>query len=112
MNQQRYIPEQKQVIDEILGGVTGVSERKTFGHPAYYIRGKMFATMMETGVALKLPEDTVAELVAQGHQPLSHGGPPVRGWVVLTVPDAAQLRDCTPLIEQSVGYVSSQVAAG
>lgn len=112
MNEQRFIPEQKQVIDALLGGVPGVSERKTFGHPAYYIRGKMFASLMENGVALKLPDAAVAELVAQGHLPLSHGGPPVKGWVVLAVEAADRLRDYAPLIEQSVGYVLAQAEAG
>ncbi len=111
MNDQRFIPEQKQVIDAILSGVPGVSERKTFGHPAYYVRGKMFASLIEDGVALKLPEAAVADLVAQGHMPLSHGGPPIKGWVVLTV-EADHLRDYTPIIEQAVGHVLAQAAAG
>lgn len=110
MNTQRYIPEQKQAIDSILKDVPGITERKTFGHPAYYVRGKMFASLMENGVALKLPANDAASLVAQGHSPLTHGGPPIKGWVVLSS-DAAHLRDYAHLIEQSVAYVMAQVGA-
>ncbi|SRR5690606_30946493 len=113
MAEGRFNPAHKRVIDSILDGVPGVTERKTFGHPAYYIRGKMFAALVEDGLALKLPQDVVEELVRQATcMPWAPGGVPMGGWVQIVLPDAEAYRDYTPYLEQSVGYVSQQAARG
>lgn len=113
MAEGRFNPTQKRVIDSILDGMPGVSERKTFGHPAYYIRVKMFATLAEDGLALKLPYDVVEELVRQAVcMPWVPGGAAMGSWFHIVLPDAEAYRSYTSYLEQSVEYVSQQAARG
>jgi hypothetical protein len=54
----------KAALDKLLLRMPGVTTGKAFGYPAYKINGKPFAFVESTGVALKLPEGRIRELVA------------------------------------------------
>ncbi|MFN8376622.1 MAG: TfoX/Sxy family protein [Anaerolineae bacterium] len=51
------------ILDDMLLRIPGVSVRKTFGSPGYYVEGKMFACVFGDSIALKLPEATIAEVL-------------------------------------------------
>ena len=60
--------------------------RVVFGHRAYLRGHRMFAYLIEGGVAVGgLPVADRAELVAQGVRPVVRGGEEIRGWHVLPV---------------------------
>ncbi|NLX11494.1 MAG: MmcQ/YjbR family DNA-binding protein [Chloroflexi bacterium] len=110
----RYKPDHKTVIDALLLGVEGISTRQMFGHPGYQIAGKMFAYLMEEGVAVKLPPEAVQAMLKQPHvvpfTPM--GGTPMRGWVQINLPDADGYRAYSGIFEQAVEYVLEQAATG
>jgi hypothetical protein len=63
---ERYLPENKDVIDSILLKIPGVKGGKAFGYPAYKVNGKVFAFVGGEGVAIKLSERRVIELLSTG----------------------------------------------
>ncbi len=56
-----------------------------FGHPAYYVGGKLFASVYGDVAAVKVPEDLANELLQKKHitsfQPM--GRPKMREWIQL-----------------------------
>ena len=58
---------------------------KMFGHPAYYVKGRLFACVYGDIVGLKLPEQMAADLVSRGEadpfQP--YGKRRMREWIQL-----------------------------
>ncbi len=65
MTKSRFNEDIKEIIDSILLDFPEVEVGKAFGYPAYYVNGKMFACIYEDGVSIKVPEETVSELVGQ-----------------------------------------------
>lgn len=60
---ERYRPEHKDMIDSILLQMPGAKGGKAFGYPAYKVNGKVFAFVGGAGMAIKLPEARVNELL-------------------------------------------------
>ena len=56
--------EHKTVLDELLLGHSHVRSGKMFGFPAYYVDKKLCICLYEQGVGIKLPETSVAKLLA------------------------------------------------
>lgn len=72
-------------LDALLLRAPGVRRGRMFGHPAYYVKGRMFACVYGDVVGLKLPEQAAAALVARGDaQPFQpHGKRRMREWIQL-----------------------------
>lgn len=58
-----YDLEQKAAVDELLLDMPGVKGGKAFGYPAYKVNGKVFAFVGSNGMAIKLTEKRVSELI-------------------------------------------------
>ncbi len=110
MNPLRYNPDHKTVMDAMLLGVPGVEAGQMMGHPGYKIAGKMFAFLMEDGVAIKLPEEACRELLARPQViPFAPGGgTPMRHWVQVNLPDAASYTGYQSYFELAVEFVLDQ----
>lgn len=101
------------ILDEMLLRVPGVYARKTFGSPAYYVEGKMFACVFGDSIALKLPEATIAEVLKRDDAgPFEPGGKMMmRGWVRIHRTDSSHYREDEALLLQALEYVTELAKA-
>lgn len=58
----------KEILDELLLGVPGVTGGQAFGYPAYKVGRKIFAFVGGSGLCIKLNEARVSELVAENDE--------------------------------------------
>jgi hypothetical protein len=71
-----------------FGGTPGVTRAKVFGYAALKIHGKVFATVADGRLVVKLPPERITELIAQGHGQTFIGyGKVMRGWIQLITTD-------------------------
>ncbi|HLY67549.1 MAG TPA: TfoX/Sxy family protein [Chloroflexota bacterium] len=57
------------LFDEVCPTAAGVERRKMFGYPAVFTNGHMFAGLHGANVVLRLPDEPLAEFMAQGGTP-------------------------------------------
>lgn len=101
----------KQIIDDLVLGMPGVKGGKAFGYPAYKVNGKVFAFVGERGVAIKLPESRVNELlnVDPSVQPFEvSDGIIWREWAYIERGEPSDYRQDVTLLEEAVEYVASK----
>ncbi|MBT7757850.1 MAG: hypothetical protein HN732_11020, partial [Rhodospirillaceae bacterium] len=97
------------VADACLPANCQISYKSVFAAVGAYANGKIFMSCGKFGVALKLPDDTCAALIAAGTgKPLKYfeKGHVKRNYAVLpdsTLQDKAPTRD---LVRQSAAYVT------
>jgi len=101
------------ILDDILLRVPGVYARKTFGSPAYYVEGKMFACVFGDSIALKLPEATIVEVLKREDAgPFQPGGKMMmRGWVRIHRSDSSHYREDEALLLQALEFVTELAKA-
>ena len=86
-------PDLHAALAACVAGRKGVTTKLTFGCPAFYAGGKMFAAVVRDGVLLKLPPGNAADLLAANKaMPFTPGGKTMGGWVVVPAVDARQVR--------------------
>jgi hypothetical protein len=108
----RHSEQHKAVLDDLLMGIPGVTAKKMFGCPAYFIAGKAFVCVFEESVAIKLPKDQIdAVLKRSDAKPFAPGGQPMGGWVTITHKHSADYRGELGLMTNAVEYVAEQAAA-
>jgi hypothetical protein len=99
----------KAFLDELLLVIPGVSARKTFGAPAYYIEGKMFACVHGEGVVLKLPAETLTDVFKRDDVvTFDPGGQGVvmGGWVKINRKDSTGYGEDEALFHEAIEYVA------
>jgi hypothetical protein len=109
MSQEKFKPENKEVLDAILLEMPGVKPGQMFGYPAYFVNGKLFACLYEEGVAIKIPENKAQELVGREgiiyFQP--QGRRKMREWIQINREDPEEYRDDGEIFLNSIRYVAS-----
>jgi predicted DNA-binding protein (MmcQ/YjbR family) len=106
-----YRDDHKQVLDELLLPMPGVQGGKAFGYPAYKVNGKVFAFVGGGGIALKLPPERVAALLAEqgAYQPFEPAAGRVwKQWISIDRDRSPDYRTDLPLMEESHGFVAEQ----
>lgn len=106
-----YKEENKTVVDALVLDIPGVKGGKAFGYPAYKVKGKVFAFVGEVGIALKLPEDRVAELVNDQAEirPFEvTDGVIWKQWVYIERKNAEDYRQDVSLMEEAIAFVGAQ----
>jgi hypothetical protein len=98
------------VLEDLFGGRPDVRRGKMFGLPAFSTGGKVFATVMGDGVALKLPPETIARLADAEIAPFEVMGKKMGGWIQISRPEAESYAADAPLFETSIGYVAEQAS--
>lgn len=79
-----------------------------FGHPAYYVRGKLFASLYMDGVCVKLPETRVKELLRkEEYKPFQPMGRTMKGWVLITHKNSKEYLNDKPIFKESIQYIAS-----
>lgn len=103
-----YNPDHKQVLDDILLGIPGVTAGSMFGFPAYFVGKKLFACVSGDGVGVKvatpLAEELVTRLDVIPFQP--YGKPRMKNWVQVNRSRSEDYAGDAPVFRASVAYVS------
>jgi hypothetical protein len=106
-----YNEAHKQIIDDLVLGMPGVKGGKAFGYPAYKVNGKVFAFVGESGIAIKLPEARVNELldIDPSVKPFEvSDGSIWREWAFIERETSSDYRQDITLLEESAEYVASK----
>lgn len=97
------------VVRELLAGRPEVRERRMFGLPGFMVAGKMFASVYGDGLTLKLPKDTVQEVLsrpdARPFAPMP--GRTMREWVLIVHDDPAAFAEDVALLEAAIEFVAN-----
>ncbi|MHA1200388.1 MAG: hypothetical protein ACTSQF_13780 [Candidatus Heimdallarchaeaceae archaeon] len=109
MSKFSYDEELKEIFDAFLLEIPDVHPGKVFGMPGYYVGGKLFASIYESGLVLKLPKTLCDELIQNkdGYDFFAPLGNNMKQWVVLTKDDPENFEDEMDLILQSTEFVNS-----
>ena len=107
MSKFSFDEEIKEIIDEILLDMPDVEPGHVFGMPGYYINGKLFASIYESGLTLKLPKKKCKDLVENidGFDAFAPLGNVMKEWVHLTKDDPNSFEDEIELMIQSMNFV-------
>jgi hypothetical protein len=105
---EKFNPEHKVVLDELLLGNPLVRAGKMFGFPAYYVRKKLCICLYEQGIGVKLPEQSVVKLLEIDpnvipFQPL--GRRKMREWVQINLDISEDYRQYISVFEESIAYI-------
>jgi hypothetical protein len=96
----------------LLASEPDVQLGQMMGHPVFYYappgaKRKMFACVYGPGAALKLPAETIAELLEDSQYALfTPMGRPMRGWLVAPLSSETDAQDAEELVRQALDYVS------
>lgn len=95
-------------IAELLAEHPEASPRAMFGHPGFAVGGKMFATLYDDGVAVKVPESVAQAAIARPHvEPFRPYGKSMREWVLITHDHLAAYAGDLDLFEAAIAYVAA-----
>lgn len=108
MAKAKFRIEHKKVLDSFLLDIPIVKPGKMYGHPAYYIGGKLFASLFMEGVCIKVPESLVNELIKrEGIEPFRPMGKKMREWILITRDKSEEYLNDQEIFEKSIEYVAS-----
>ena len=96
------------VLTPMLENLPGVVIGKKLNSANFTIRKKVFAFTKDSGVVLKLPPETVRELVRTRAALLVMGKRTMKEWVVIHYKDATDARKHLGLFKEAMDYVSSK----
>ncbi|MDK3162035.1 MmcQ/YjbR family DNA-binding protein [Anaerolineae bacterium CFX9] len=97
-----------ELISEVIGQMPGVRASRAFGHPCFKVDGRIFCFVGEDGIALKLTEKRIAQLVEQDEvyrvfEPMY--GTRWKTWLSIERPAAEDYLQDIELFEESIGIV-------
>lgn len=100
----------KEVLDSFLLDNPIVKPGKMYGHPAYYVGGKLFASFYMKGVCVKVPESLKNELLKRteivSFEPM---GRKMREWILINRNKSEDYLKDRDIFESSIEYVASLV---
>jgi len=98
----------KEVLDSFLLEIPVVKPGKMYGHPAYYVGGKLFASLYMEGVCVKVPEPLKDELLKRdGIVPFQPMGRKMREWIQINREKSEDYLKDRDIFEKSIKYVAS-----
>lgn len=104
----KYNAKHKEVLDSFSLNNPIVKPGKMFGYPAYYVGGKLFASVYEDAVCVKVPESLANELLKREEivhfQPM---GRKMREWIQINRNNSEDYLKDKGIFDASVEFVSS-----
>jgi len=98
----------KKVLDTFLLDNPMVKPGKMYGHPAYYVGGKLFASLFMEGVCVKIPESLKNELLKkEGIEPFEPMGRKMREWILINRKKSEDYLKDKDIFESSIEFVAS-----
>jgi hypothetical protein len=98
----------KEILDTFLLNIPIVKPGKMYGHPAYYVGGKLFASLFMEGVCVKVPESLKKELLKRkeivNFEPM---GKKMREWILINRKKSSDFTKDKDIFEKSIEYVAS-----
>jgi hypothetical protein len=108
MAKAQYNLKHKDVLDSFLLDIPIVKPGKMYGHPAYYVGGKLFASLFMEGVCVKVPEKLVKELLKKdGIEHFEPMGRKMREWILINRDKSEDYVKDQDIFEKSIEYVAS-----
>ena len=108
MSKAQFNLKHKEVLDSFLLENMSVKPGKMFGHPAYYVDGKLFASLYMEGVCIKLPEPRVKELLTkEGYSLFQPMGRTMKQWIMITHKNSKDYLKDKTVFQESIEYVTS-----
>ena len=108
MEKAKFNIKHKEILDSFLLDIPFVKPGKMYGHPAYYIGGKLFASLFMEGVCIKVPEAEVKELLKRdGIEPFTPMGRKMREWVLINRANSKDYLNDKDIFKKSIEYVAS-----
>ncbi|MHA2255158.1 MAG: hypothetical protein ACXAAM_03715 [Candidatus Heimdallarchaeaceae archaeon] len=97
----------KEIIDDILLEIPEVEPGHAFGLPGYYVNGKLFASVYESGLTLKLPKEKCSDLIERvdGFDAFAPLGNAMKEWVHITKEDPNDFENDIELMIESLNFV-------
>ena len=107
MSKARFNLEHKKVLDTFLLTHSLVQAGKMYGHPAYYVGGKLFASLYMDGVCVKVPESLKNELLSRKEiVPFEPMGRKMREWILINRNNSEDYLKDKDIFDASIEYVS------
>jgi hypothetical protein len=104
----KFNEKHKEILDSFLLGIPIVIPGKMYGYPAYYVGGKLFASLYNTGVCIKIPESRVKELlIKEGIFPFEPMGRMMREWIFIIRENSEDYQKDRAIFMESIDFVSS-----
>lgn len=105
----KFNEDNKQVLDEIFGGIPDVRLAKAFGYPGYYLGKKMIACVYEDGLGIKVPQELAQKLLSDGRAlPFKpYNRHTMRQWVFVVHENPDDYKKDMDIILSAVEYISS-----
>ena len=107
MSKLRFNQKHKEILDTFLLDIPSVKPGKMYGYPAYYIKGKLFASFYEDGVCVKVPEPLANELLEREYiDPFQPMGRKMREWVHINRQNSEYYLKDKDIFDASIKFVS------
>jgi len=104
----KYNEKHKEILDSFLLEIPIVNPGKMYGHPAYYVEGKLFASLYMDGVCVKIPEKRVKELLKKEDIfPFEPMGRKMKEWIYIIRENSDNYQKDRDIFEESIEFVSS-----
>ena len=104
----KYNEKHKSILDSFLLDIPVVKPGKMYGHPAYYVGGKLFASLYMDGVCVKIPEKRVKDLLERkGIVTFEPMGRRMKEWILIVRDKSEEYLNDRPIFEESIEFVSS-----
>jgi hypothetical protein len=104
----KFNEKHKEILDSFLLDIPIVNPGKMYGHPAYYVGGKLFASLYMDGVCVKIPEARVKELLKKkGFFPFEPMGRKMREWIYIIRENPKDYLKERDIFEESIEFVLS-----
>jgi hypothetical protein len=108
LNNVKFNLKHKETLDSFLLDIPIVKPGKMYGYPAYYVGGKLFASLFNDGVCVKLPEIRVKELLKEdGIEYFEPMGRRMREWIFIIRDNSDDYQKDLHIFEESIEFVSS-----
>ena len=97
----------RELFERLLPDAPGVTRRPMFGQMAGFVNGNMFLCLFGDRLAVKLPDEEAAELLAvEGSAPFAPmEGRPMKGYVLLPMVWHTDLDHADVWVEKSLAFV-------
>jgi hypothetical protein len=107
MSKAQYNLKHKEVLDTFLLNTPMVKPGKMYGHPAYYVGGKLFASLFMKGVCVKIPVELKNELLdREGIEPFEPMGRKMREWILINREKSEDYLKDKQIFDASIEFVS------
>ena len=107
MSNIQYNKKHKEILDSFLLNHTIVKPGKMYGYPAYYVGGKLFASLYMEGVCVKIPEKRVKELLEEkGFRYFEPMGRRMREWIFIIRENSKDYLNYQNIFFESIEFVS------